>query len=91
MTPKQRRRRALLAWRWCTMRRYGGDLPPWTAEALEESLTCEALPDNFGSGHYQALVEFRHLTRKARLAACRRFLVFDRIHDPSCSYHVRIR
>ncbi len=63
-----------------------------TAEALEESLTCESLPSSLLGvlRHYRALVEFRHLTRKARLAACRRFLVFDRVHDPSCSYHAKV-
>lgn len=64
-----------------------------TAEQLEESFTCEALPDSVVPllRHRRALVEFRHLTRKARLAACRRFLVFDRMHDPSCGYHLKLR
>ncbi len=62
-------REELLKWR---VRQYDGELTP---ERLADSFSVEALPyRSIPITYHEALTAFRHLSQKARQAACRAFL-----------------
>ncbi len=54
------------------VRQYDGELTP---ERLADSLSVEELPHRaLPITYHEALTEFRHLSQKARQAACKAFL-----------------